>query len=54
LSLFDRRPSMDSRPGSAAGNGNVNGNGALKKRLSFLSNGGSRGNATYNNTNGGQ
>ena len=51
LSLFDRRPSMDSRPGSAAGhaNGNGNGNGALKKRLSFLSNGGSWGNATYPN-----
>jgi dedicator of cytokinesis protein 3 len=53
LSLFDRRPSMDSRPGSAGGygngHGNGNGNGALKKRLSFLSNGGSWGNATYNN-----
>lgn len=34
LSLFDRRPSMDERPGSAAGGA------TLKKRLSFLSNGG--------------
>lgn len=45
LSLFDRRPSVDSRPGSAAGGGG----GTLKKRLSFLSNGGSWGHATYNN-----
>lgn len=44
LSLFDRRPSVDSRPGSAAGGG-----GTLKKRLSFLSNGGSWGQATYHN-----
>ncbi|KAL1585688.1 hypothetical protein WHR41_05956 [Cladosporium halotolerans] len=43
LSLFDRRPSVDTRPGSAAGGG-----GTLKKRLSFLSNGGSWGHATYN------
>jgi hypothetical protein len=35
LSLFERRPSMDSRPGSAAGNHTP----ALKKRISFLSNG---------------
>lgn len=43
MSMFDRRPSVDSRPGSAAGGG------TLKKRLSFLSNGGSWGHATYNN-----
>jgi dedicator of cytokinesis protein 3 len=43
LSLFESRPSMDSRPGSAAGGP------TLKKRLSFLSNGGSWGHATYNN-----
>jgi dedicator of cytokinesis protein 3 len=43
LSLFESRPSMDSRPGSAAGGA------TLKKRLSFLSNGGSWGHATYNN-----
>jgi hypothetical protein len=35
LSLFERRPSMDSRPGSAAGNHTP----TLKKRISFLSNG---------------
>jgi dedicator of cytokinesis protein 3 len=45
LSLFERRPSMDSRPGSAAGNHTP----TLKKRLSFLSNGGKWSNATHNN-----
>jgi dedicator of cytokinesis protein 3 len=43
LSLFESRQSTDSRPGSAAGGG------TLKKRLSFLSNGGSWGNAAHNN-----
>lgn len=46
LSLFERRPSVDGRPGSAAGS---QAQPTLKKRLSFLSNGGSWGNATYNN-----
>jgi dedicator of cytokinesis protein 3 len=41
LSLFESRPSMDSRPGSAAGGP------TLKKRLSFLSNGGNWGQVTY-------
>ena len=45
LSLFERRPSMDSRPGSAAGNHTP----TLKKRLSFISNGGSWANATHSN-----
>ena len=47
LSLFERRPSMDSRPGSAAGNQTP----TLKKRISFLSNGGSWSQGT-SNTNG--
>ncbi|KAM0720482.1 hypothetical protein Q7P37_004618 [Cladosporium fusiforme] len=50
LSLFDRRPSIDSRPGSSSGAGaGAQGTGMLKKRLSFLSNGGRWGEASYPN-----